>query len=185
MKRFLPYFAYLKEVRRPFLIALFFGVIHGLASGFGLPFATEKVFPALFSNPDPSIWTLGASPRTTEFTVDYNGKIKGYQRLAKTWSERTPLGEAELEAQRIGDVIAHLEASKEAERLEASYIGRLGKILEPVLRPLGFDWRVSVALVTGFVAERVVDTLKAIDVQKDDAQLPRAFVVVEIIDHMP
>ena len=40
--------------------------------------------------------------------------------------------------------------------LSQSYIGRVGKILEPVLEPLGFDWRMSVALVTGFVAKEVV-----------------------------
>jgi len=37
-----------------------------------------------------------------------------------------------------------------------TYIGRIGHVIEPVLRPLGFDWRMSVALLTGFVAKEVV-----------------------------
>jgi len=40
--------------------------------------------------------------------------------------------------------------------LSQSYIGRAGHLLEPLLAPLGFDWRMSVALVTGFVAKEVV-----------------------------
>ena len=45
-------------------------------------------------------------------------------------------------------------------RIEVSYIGAFGHILEPVFRPLGFDWRATVALFFGFVAkEIVVDTL--------------------------
>ena len=102
------------------------------------------------------IWTLGAFPRTAEFTVDYDGKIERVQRLAKTLSEGSLSEGGESEAWRIGDVIARLEMSKEAERLEASYIGRIGKSLEPVLRPLGFDWKISVALVSGFVAKEIV-----------------------------
>ena len=43
--------------------------------------------------------------------------------------------------------------------IEASYIGAFGHILEPIFRPLGFDWRATVALFFGFVAkEIVVDT---------------------------
>ncbi|RUM87777.1 MAG: ferrous iron transport protein B [Thermodesulfatator sp.] len=40
--------------------------------------------------------------------------------------------------------------------LEQSYIGQAGKLLEPLLHPLGFDWRMSVALISGFVAKEVV-----------------------------
>ena len=61
MKRFLPYFTFLRPVSHLFVAALLFGVIHGVASGFGLPFATEKVFPKLFGNRDPSMWVLVAS----------------------------------------------------------------------------------------------------------------------------
>jgi len=40
--------------------------------------------------------------------------------------------------------------------IEASYIGLLGHVIEPVFRPLGFDWRAAVALFFGFVAKEVV-----------------------------
>jgi ferrous iron transport protein B len=37
-----------------------------------------------------------------------------------------------------------------------SYAGRVGHAIEPVLRPLGFDWRVGIALVPGFAAREVM-----------------------------
>ena len=61
MKHFLPYFTFLRPVKHLFIAALLFGVVHGVTSGFGLPFVTEKVFPKLFGNPDPSLWALVAS----------------------------------------------------------------------------------------------------------------------------
>jgi ferrous iron transport protein B len=37
-----------------------------------------------------------------------------------------------------------------------SYIGKIGKAIEPVMRPLGFDWQMSVSLLTGIAAKEVV-----------------------------
>ena len=41
-------------------------------------------------------------------------------------------------------------------RIEISYIGSFGHMIEPIFRPLGFDWRAAVALFFGFVAKEVV-----------------------------
>lgn len=41
------------------------------------------------------------------------------------------------------------------EQLEHSYVGRLGHIIEPVIRPLGFDWKIGIALITSFAAREV------------------------------
>lgn len=52
------------------------------------------------------------------------------------------------------------ERALEEYRLEYSLAGRIGKIIEPVIRPLGFNWKLGVALVPGFSAkELVVSTL--------------------------
>ena len=55
-------------------------------------------------------------------------------------------------------------------QLENSYLGRIGKAVQPVLEPLGFDWKASVALVTGVTAkEIVVSTLGVLySVDEDD-----------------
>ena len=47
-----------------------------------------------------------------------------------------------------GDLIAQ-------QRLEASYAGQLGKFVEPAFRPLGYDWKISIALLTSFAAREV------------------------------
>jgi ferrous iron transport protein B len=51
----------------------------------------------------------------------------------------------------------------QAQRLEASYAGKMGKLLEPVIAPLGFDWKIGIALVTSFAAREVfVGTMSTI-----------------------
>ncbi len=42
-----------------------------------------------------------------------------------------------------------------SEKLEASYAGELGKKIEPVIKPLGFDWKIGIALITSFAAREV------------------------------
>ncbi|HDQ41506.1 MAG TPA: ABC transporter ATP-binding protein [Desulfonatronum sp.] len=58
IKRFLPYFALLKTVRMQFAAALASGIIFGVASGFGLPFMADRVFPIIFGDQPPSMSVL-------------------------------------------------------------------------------------------------------------------------------
>ena len=41
------------------------------------------------------------------------------------------------------------------DKLEHSYIGNLGHLIEPVIKPLGFDWKIGIALITSFAAREV------------------------------
>ena len=86
---------------------------------------------------------------------------------ASNYPHYAPL-DAELSAEtaRIaasGKGLAEKNASKSAldlriksAQLEYSLAGRAGKVLEPLIRPLGFDWRIGIALVTGLAAKEVV-----------------------------
>ena len=58
----------------------------------------------------------------------------------------------------------------ESEQLKNSYAGQLGHIIEPVIAPLGFDWKIGVALIASFAAREVlVSTLSIIyNVGKDE-----------------
>lgn len=47
------------------------------------------------------------------------------------------------------------EEDLNAQKLEASYAGILGKKMEPVIKPLGFDWKIGIALITSFAAREV------------------------------
>ncbi|MBW6483402.1 MAG: ferrous iron transport protein B [Vicingaceae bacterium] len=42
-----------------------------------------------------------------------------------------------------------------AEKLEASYAAYLGKFIEPIIKPIGFDWKIGISLVTSFAAREV------------------------------
>ncbi|MDD3899435.1 MAG: nucleoside recognition domain-containing protein [Syntrophomonadaceae bacterium] len=48
------------------------------------------------------------------------------------------------------------EFESATEQVESSYAGRMGKVIEPVIRPLGFDWKTGVALVAGLGAKEIV-----------------------------
>jgi ferrous iron transport protein B len=55
------------------------------------------------------------------------------------------------------------ESLPEGEQLRNSFAGRLGHLIEPVIRPLGFDWKIGVALIASFAAREVlVSTLSII-----------------------
>jgi len=59
--------------------------------------------------------------------------------------------------------LASLERDKAAEKLENSYAGILGQTIEPAIKPLGFDWKIGIALITSFAArEAFVGTMSTI-----------------------
>jgi ferrous iron transport protein B len=53
------------------------------------------------------------------------------------------------------DETAELSRQKQSELLEYSYAGMLGKTLQPVIHPLGYDWKIGIALITSFAAREV------------------------------
>jgi ferrous iron transport protein B len=61
-----------------------------------------------------------------------------------------------------------LEEGTRVERLENSWIGRAGHFVEPVVRPLGFDWKLGVSIVTGLAAKEVVVSTMGVLYQGDD-----------------
>ncbi len=97
-----------------------------------------------------AIWALSAFPRDVPLSRDYDAEIGTLQTEALEWGDTGKIAEG------FKKQIAELEAAREAERIEGSYIGRIGKAMEPVFRPLGFDWRNAVSLFTGFVAKEIV-----------------------------
>lgn len=62
-----------------------------------------------------------------------------------------------------------VEQQQNAELLEASWIGRIGRVIEPAIKPLGYDWKIGIALTTSFAAREVfVGTMSAIYGLGDD-----------------
>ena len=66
---------------------------------------------------------------------------------------------------------AELEIKIASYRLEHSYIGILGKSIEPAIAPLGYDWKIGIALISSFAAREVfVGTLATIYSVGNDSQ---------------
>ena len=62
----------------------------------------------------------------------------------------------EWDSQEKTDTIEELERLKAIDHQQNSYIGRIGQTIQPILAPLGFDWKMSVSLLTGMAAKEVV-----------------------------
>jgi ferrous iron transport protein B len=45
---------------------------------------------------------------------------------------------------------------KDTNNIEESYIAKVGKVIEPVMEPIGFDWKISVSLITGVAAKEII-----------------------------
>ena len=54
-----------------------------------------------------------------------------------------------------GGAVEEAQVAADAVQLEHSYIGHLGKAIEPAIRPLGYDWKMGIALITSFAAREV------------------------------
>ncbi len=72
--------------------------------------------------------------------------------------------EAQVRAQMQGQFApAAIENAVASARLEQSYAGHLGRIIEPAIRPLGYDWKIGIALISSFAAREVfVGTISTI-----------------------
>lgn len=74
----------------------------------------------------------------------------------------------ELEVNRLQLEADHLEARNQAAN---SFAGRLGKFIQPVFEPLGYDWQLSIGVLSSFAAREVfVSTMAVVVAGSDDAE---------------
>ncbi|WP_130470055.1 ferrous iron transport protein B [Candidatus Magnetaquicoccus inordinatus] len=119
------------------------------------------------------IWFLQAYPR--EVTLPWNPE----ERLAAI-EMQLPEGKERQEA------IKALQAEQSAAEQEGRYLGQLGRWIQPIFAPLGFDWRASIALLTGFVAKEVViSTLGVLYHSGNKEQLQEELLQEKLTHAMP
>ena len=103
------------------------------------------------------IWALGYFPLNKDIDLKYNKQISD---LKTEFSD----SKSTLDVDSLAKVI-------DMERLqlkqEKSFIGYLGKFLEPIIAPLGFDWKMGVSLVAGSAAKEIVISTMAVLYQTD------------------
>ena len=104
------------------------------------------------------IWFLGYFPRETSRTADFKQQIASI--------ENTQISPEEKAKQ-----LQEIEHQMAMDHQENSYIGRIGQIISPVMEPLGFNWKISVSLLSGMAAkEIVVSTLSVLYTGSDDSE---------------
>jgi ferrous iron transport protein B len=101
------------------------------------------------------IWALGYFPRESEQTAYFTKQLNAVEASA----EFTEIQKEEL--------IADIRQAMEADRLVNSWLGRTGQWIEPAMRPLGFDWKMSIALVAGLPAKEIVVSTMGVLYQSD------------------
>ena len=98
------------------------------------------------------------------------GDFNNAEKIVTTQNSTQPLSEGELDIK-----IA-------AFKLENSYIGIVGKAIEPAVQPLGYDWKIGIALISSFAAREVfVGTLATIySVGNDDVETIKNRMAAEV-----
>lgn len=91
------------------------------------------------------IWILFTFPMLD--LQDYEEQIAGLEQSFMVGN---------INEQAYNNSISEIQAEMSARQLEYSAAGRLGRFMEPVFRPLGFDWRLSLASLTGIAGKEVV-----------------------------
>ncbi|WP_263833940.1 ferrous iron transport protein B [Sulfurospirillum oryzae] len=134
------------------------------------------------------IWFISSYPKNSLIEQEYTTKIEALQ--PSTNEEKSSVDEAvktidEDKSVSIEDAIKALENEKREKLMEHTYLGMIGKTIEPAFAPLGFDWKMSVATFSGLAAKEViVSTLGVLyslgdKVSEDDSSL-RAIITANI-----
>lgn len=110
------------------------------------------------------VWFLSNYPHNSMIETEFSAKIEQADRSAKS----------------------SLENKLKEALLEQSYLGQIGKFIQPVFEPLGFDWKMAVALQTGLAAkEVVVSTLGVLYALGDEVDASNSGLMNAISKHIP
>jgi len=94
------------------------------------------------------MWVLFTFPMIGDnYSQDYQSQIEEIELLNQ---------KGEITGDEYDSRISEIEAKMAGEKLAYSAAGRIGHLMEPVFRPLGFDWRMVVATVSGIAAKEVI-----------------------------
>ncbi len=88
------------------------------------------------------LWVLSSFPEKKNFTTDYDAEI-------------AVVSASSMSSEAISDSVSVLENARQMEVFTHTVTGRLGKFFEPAMEPLGFDWRVTTALMGAIAAKEV------------------------------
>ena len=116
------------------------------------------------------IWVLGYFPKDRD-RIEYQESVilqfeKDYE-TRLNWLTPEELPEQQRLISERDSLIHNIRVSMMQEHQEQSFIGMLGRFIEPVIYPLGFDWRMGVSLIAGAAAKEVVVSTMGVLYQSD------------------
>ncbi|MFO7658208.1 MAG: ferrous iron transport protein B [Bacteroidales bacterium] len=128
------------------------------------------------------IWAMGYFPRHVNFSTNYDEQLAGYaSMLEQVRSINAEDKDEKIEG--IEERIDELTLLKKAEHQEKSYLGMIGKFIEPAMAPLGFDWKISISLLTGIAAKEIVvssmGVIYHVDITKKDSNETLSDILLE------
>jgi ferrous iron transport protein B len=94
------------------------------------------------------IWALGYFPQESPQLNALNKEIAHLE----IQQPKAP----DTDKQGIKERLQELKYQKHTVQQKQSYIGQTGRLIEPLIRPLGFDWRIGVSILTGVAAKEIV-----------------------------
>ncbi|HAJ98482.1 MAG TPA: ferrous iron transport protein B [Bacteroidales bacterium] len=117
------------------------------------------------------IWVLGYFPNGENFHKQLTTEIESI--TANYQTQIAQLAPTELEAKQALEnqmelSIREVTIAANTQRLEASLIGQIGRFIHPVMEPLGFDWKMSISILSGIAAKEIVVSTLAVLYQADD-----------------
>jgi ferrous iron transport protein B len=117
------------------------------------------------------IWALSYFPRGEKIDIRSEQKIAQIEQIFASEMNKASLQEEEIESLELQKTVTIQEINLERQQLkqEHSFIGRLGKFIEPIIRPLGFDWKMGVSLIAGSAAKEIVISTMGVLYQSDPA----------------
>lgn len=116
------------------------------------------------------IWALGYFPINVDYSKNYDQLIQSAETRYMLEMENQTDQDAKTITEKSESEIHSLMLAKQKEHQEKSLIGIIGRFMEPVIKPLGFDWRMGVSLFSGIAAKEIVVSTMGV-LYMDDAQL--------------
>jgi len=104
------------------------------------------------------VWFISNFPWSPKYSKDYEALMENAQAAYATMANSLEKGSFQAVAAKkaLRKTLSELENERTSEKLKKSYAGRLGKIIEPLLQPLGFDWKIGVSLIGGIIGKEIV-----------------------------
>lgn len=148
--------------------------------GEDLPFVMElppyriptarSIFKHMWSKGKQYLNKMGTVILVASIIIWYLGYFPINEQLEQETAQRIEVIEqSELSKEAKDEAISEINAHRNQEHQRQSYIGRMGQAFEPVIAPLGFDWKMGISLLSGMAAkEVVVSTLGVIYMGDDD-----------------